>query len=254
MKVKLGKMAMAWTHFALGLILVTEVAFIIVGMRFIMPACKRILTYVDTDVSGFYTFIPGATDFLGLLHTMAYQTGWWLVAFAIAWVLFEWLVRGGSKQWLRLSALTSLSLLLFAMVVMFTALLVIPTAKAADQLNARHPEPMVAARMATLDRLVGPLEEALLKNDLAAADDLAHTAMGAANDLANTGAAASTLLASTEHARIETLRSQLDLMAASMREAWFAARTRKPDQIQPAMKRFREAYAYIKNDTSPSAR
>src|SRR5689334_10797066 len=114
MKVKLGNMAMAWTHFALGLILVTEVAFIIVGMRFIMPSCKRILTYVDTDVSGFYTFIPGATNFLGLLHTMAYQTGWWLIAFAIAWAIFEWRVQGESKQWLRLSALTSLSLLLFA--------------------------------------------------------------------------------------------------------------------------------------------
>ena len=254
MKVKLGTMAMAWTHFALGLLLVTEVAFIIVGVRFIMPACKRILTYVDTDVSGFYTFIPGATDFLGLLHTMAFQTGWWLTAFAIAWAIFEWRVQGESKQWLRLSALTSLSLLLFAAVVMFTVLMVIPTVKAADQLNAQNPEQMVASRMATLDRLVGPLEEALLKNDLAAADDLAHTAMGAANDLANTGAAASTLLTFTDHAKIEALRTQLDLMASSMREAWFAARTRKLDQIQPAMKRFREAYANIKNDTSPSAR
>jgi len=98
------------------------------------------------------------------------------------------------------------------------------------------------------------LEEALLKNDLAAADDLAHTAMGAANDLANTGAAASTLLTFTDHAKIEALRTQLDLMAASMREAWFAARTHRLDQIQPAMKRFREAYAHIKNDSSPSAR
>jgi len=254
MKIKLGPVAMVWAHFALSLIILGEAAFIILGMRFVLPACKRILTYMDTDVSGFYTFVPGATDFLGLLHTMAYQTEWWVIAFAIAWALFEWRVRGEGKQWLRLSALTSLSLLLFAVVVMFTALLVIPTAKAADRLNARHPEPMVAARMATLDRLVGPLEEALLKNDLAAADDLAHTAMGAANDLANTGAAASTLLTFTEHARIETLRRQLDLMAASMREAWFAARTRKPDQIQPAMKRFREAYAHIKNDTSPAAR
>jgi len=71
MKVKLGNVAMAWTHFALGLIIVGEAAFIILGMRFVLPACKRILTYVDTDVHGFYAFMPGATDFLGLLHTMA---------------------------------------------------------------------------------------------------------------------------------------------------------------------------------------
>lgn len=254
MKIKLGTVAMAWAHFALGLIILGEAAFIILGMRFVLPACKRILTYVDTDESGFYAFMPGATVFLGLLHTMAYQTGWWVIAFAVAWALFEWRMRGERKQWMRLSALTSLSLLLFAVVVTFTALLVIPTAKAADRLNARHPEPIVAARMATLDRLVGRLDEALVKNDLAAADDLAHTAMGAANDLANTGAAASTLLTSTEQSRIEALRRQLDLMASSMRQAWFAARTRQPEQIQPAMKKFREAYARIKDDTVPSAK
>src|SRR5215468_560450 len=111
MKTIPARIAIAWTHLALGLILVAEVAFIIVGMRFIMPACKRILTYVDKDGSGFYAFMPGATDLLGLLHTMAYQTGWWLLAFAIAWALFEWRMRGENKQWVRLSVLTSLALL-----------------------------------------------------------------------------------------------------------------------------------------------
>jgi hypothetical protein len=65
MKITLGRMAMAWAHVALGLAIFGEATFIILGMRFVLPMCKRILTYVDTDVSGFYTFIPGATDFLG---------------------------------------------------------------------------------------------------------------------------------------------------------------------------------------------
>src|SRR5260370_37898084 len=115
MKIKIGPMAMVWAYLALGLMIAAEAAFIILGMRFVLPACKRVLTYVDTDVSGFYGFMPRATDFLGLLHTMAYQTGWWVIALAIAWALFEWRVRGENKQWLRLSALTSLALLLFAL-------------------------------------------------------------------------------------------------------------------------------------------
>jgi hypothetical protein len=248
MKVKIGHMVTAWMHFALGLMIVAESAFIILGMRYVLPACKRALTYVDTDVSGFYAFMPGETNFLGLLHTMAYQTGWWVIAFAIAWALFEWRVRGENKQRLRLSVMASLALLLFAAVAIFTTLMVIPTARAAERLNARHPEPIVAAQMASLDRLVGQLEEALARNDLAVADDLAHTAMGAAYDLANTGAAASTLLTSSEQPKIEVLRTQLNSMAASMREAWIAARRRHPEQVQPAMEKFRETYAQMKSE------
>jgi hypothetical protein len=111
MKVKPANWAIVWTHFALGLIIVAEITFIILGMRFIAPGCRRVLTYVDTDVSGFYAFMPGATYLLGLLHSIAYQTGWWLIAFAIAWALFEWRVPREGKQGLRLSALTSLALL-----------------------------------------------------------------------------------------------------------------------------------------------
>jgi hypothetical protein len=254
MKVKPANWAIVWTHFALGLIIVAEITFIILGMRFIAPGCRRVLTYVDTDVSGFYAFMPGATYLLGLLHSIAYQTGWWLIAFAIAWALFEWRVPREGKQGLRLSALTSLALLQFVAIAMFAVLVALPTAKAADRLNARHPEPMVAERMAALDRLLGGIDEALAKNDLTKADDLAHTAMGAAIVLANTGAAAPTLLTSAEPLKIEAMRRELDLMATSMREAWFAARRRKAEQIQPALKKFREAYAYIKNQTVQSAR
>jgi hypothetical protein len=169
------------------------------------------------------------------------------MAFAIIWGLFEWRVRGENKPKLRLAAMTSLSLLLFVVVATFAAIMVIPTAKAAERLNARHLEPIVAERMAALDRLVGQLEQALAKNDLSTADDLAHTAMGAANDLANTGSAASTLLTSTEPARIEALRAELDTMASSMREAWFAARISHAEQIPAAMQKFRAAYAQVKN-------
>jgi hypothetical protein len=246
MKTKLNSVS-TWTHLALGLVIALEASFIVLGMRFVVPACKRIVSFADTDVARFYTIIPGTSSFLGLLHMPAYNTISWLIAFAIIWGLFEWRVRGENKPKLRLAAMTSLSLLLFVVVATFAAIMVIPTAKAAERLNARHPEPIVAERMAALDRLVGQLEQALAKNDLSTADDLAHTAMGAANDLANTGSAASTLLTSTEPARIEALRAELDTMASSMREAWFAARISHAEQIPAAMQKFRAAYAQVKN-------
>ncbi|HSU54911.1 MAG TPA: hypothetical protein VLT36_12710 [Candidatus Dormibacteraeota bacterium] len=253
MKPKFG-LSTAWAHFALGLMILAEVAFIILGMRFWLPACRRVLTYVDTDVTGFYTFMPGANNFLAVLHSAAYQTAWWVVAFSIAWALFEWSVKAENKQRLRLSILTSLALVLFVVTILFATLLVIPTAKAADRLNARDPRPEVAARIATLDRLLPQLEQALLTNDLPKADDLAHTAMGAANDLENTGAAAATLLTSTEPAKVEALRAELESMAAAMRETWIAARRRNPGQIGPAMQKFQVVYAQVKDDTSRQAR
>lgn len=254
MKVKLGHLAMAWAHVALGLMIAVEATFVILGMRFLMPACKRILSYADIDVRGFYAFIPGAKDFLGMLHVAAYNTAWCVITFAVAWGLFEWRVRGESKRWLRLSAMASLALLLFAAVAMFTTLMVIPMARAAERLNARYPEPIVAARMASLDRLVSQLEQALAEKDLPAADELAHEAMGAAQDLAKTGAAAATLLTLTDQTRIEEIRAELESMESSMRDAWFAARRRNSEQIQPSMQKFRQAHAQLKKDTAQSAR
>jgi hypothetical protein len=192
--------------------------------------------------------MPGASAIFGVLHTVAYHTECWLVGFAIAWALAELRVQGENKRWFRLSALTSLTLLLFIVIVMFTLLLVIPTAKAADRLNARHPEPVVVTQLTTLDSLVDRLEHALVESNLEEADDLAHSAMGAAFELANTGAAAPTLLTLTQQTRIEAVRAELDLMAPSMRDAWFAARRRKPELIEPAMQEFRQAYARMKSE------
>lgn len=253
MKPKFG-LSTAWPHFALGLLILAEVAFIILGMRFWLPACRRVLTYVDTDVTGFYTFIPGANDFLAVLHSAAYQTAWWVVAFSIAWALFERSVKAENKLRLRFSILATLALMLFVVTIIFATLLVIPTAKAADRLNARDPRPEVAARMATLDRLLPQLEQALLTNDLPKADDLSHTAMGAANDLENTGAAASTLLTSTDQAKVEVLRADLNSMASAMREAWIAARRRHPEQIKAPMQKFRDAYARVMSATKQTAK
>jgi glucan phosphoethanolaminetransferase (alkaline phosphatase superfamily) len=254
MKANLGPLATAWAYSALGLTIVAEVTSLILGMRFLAPACRRVLTYVDTDVTGYYAFMPGAKTFLALLHSAAYQTLWWMVAFAIAWALFEWSVKVENKQRFRLSILASLALTLFVVTMIFTVLLIVPTAKAADRLNARDPGPEVAARIATLDRLLPQLEQALLTNDLPKAGDLAHTAMGAANDLENTGAAASTLPTSTEQAKVEVLRADLNSMASAMREAWIAARRRHPEQIQVPMQKFREAYAGVKDDTAKLAK
>lgn len=250
MKMKPGRLETIWAHSALGLMILSEVAFIVIGMRFVLPACRRVLTYVDTDVNRFYAFMPGAGTFLAMLHSMAYQTPWWVAAFIVAWALFEWFVKRENKSHWRSVLLTSLALALFLMVTVFTVLMVVPTAKAADRLNARDPKPEIAARMATLDRLVPQLEQALRENDLSRADGLAHTSMGAANDLCNTGAAASTLLTSSEPAKIEMLQAELNSMASAMREAWFAARQRRAGQIDAPMQKFREAYGKVKDATA----
>src|SRR5262245_13888517 len=181
MKTKPHPTAIAWTHLALGLLILAEAAFLFWGMRFVMPACKRIISYADTNEDRFYSSVPGAKGLLGLLHIPAYDPVWWVVGFAILWGLFEWRVPNEMKSRLRLGVMASLALALFLVAAAFAASMVIPVARAAEEMNARDPEPIVAARIANLDRLVSQLEQALENNDLPAADDLAHTASGAAN-------------------------------------------------------------------------
>ena len=75
----------------------------------------------------------------------------------VGWGLFRRCVPAARRPAVRLSVLTSLVMMLFAIVAVFSGLMIIPTAKAGDRLNARYPEPIVAERLAKLDRLIGPL-------------------------------------------------------------------------------------------------
>jgi hypothetical protein len=237
-------------HFILGLMIVTEVAFIVLAMRFVLPACRRIATYVDSGRLDFYASTRWANNFLAVLHVPVYNLTLTILCVAAAWGLFRRYVPAATRPAVRLSALASLAAMLFAVVAVLSGLMIVPTAKAADRLNARYPEPIVAERLATLDRLIGGIEQAMVNHDLATADDLSHTAMGAANDLENTGDAASTLLTSNDPARVIWLRAQLRTMASAMREAWFAARQRRADQVEAPLQRFRAAYALVKRATT----
>ena len=254
MKNKPFAIATAWINPVLGLLIVAEAAFLFLGMRFVTPGCTRILSFADNDGSRFYASVPGGETLLGLLHMPVDNPVWWLIGFAFLWGLFEWRVANERKSWLRPGAMASLALLLFLVCAMFAVALVIPLARAGQQMNARYPEPIVAAQMADLDTLMIGLEKAVKENDLLTADDLAHTAMGAANQLANTGAAAPTLLTSSAQPRVDRLRAELDLMLSSMRETWLAARRRHPEQIGEPLQKFRETYAQVKNDIGSPAR
>jgi hypothetical protein len=254
MKCQNHKIAKVWLHLALGLMIAAEAGFIVVGMRLVMPMCARIVSYADTDHRGLSAFMFGATQLLGMLHLAEDYAAWWAIALAVACGLFEWRMRGQSKASLRLSAMVLTSLLLFAVVAMLTALMVIPTARAAQRLNARHPEPIVAVRMAALDRLVGQLDQALLKQDWPAVHELAHEATGAAEDLAKTGAAASTLLTLNQETRVERLRTQLESMESSMEATWAASRKGDAEQVKSGIQKFHEAYEAVTSEVTRAAR
>ena len=254
MKTKLSSSAIAWTHLVLGLLIAAETAFLFWGMRWVMPGCKRIMNLADTDAGHFYAFVPGSRTLLGLLHIPAYNPIWWIVGFAAIWGLFEWRVSSERKSRLRLNIMASMGLVLFLISGFFAAAMVIPVARAAEQMNTRDPAPIVAARLESLDRLLAQLQLAVEKNDLPTADGIAHTAGGAANDLALTGASASTLMTSMAQPRVDQLRADLDLMAFSMRETWMAAKRRHAEQIQEPLQKFCEAYARVKSETTSTAK
>src|SRR5262249_40919294 len=114
MRIKSLLSRVLWPHFVLGLMIAMEVALIVLGMRFVMPACRRILSYADGDGRGFYASTPWVSTFLGVLHVAAYNVTLWAVVFAVAWGLFRRYIPGGAKPAVRLLVLASLATVLFA--------------------------------------------------------------------------------------------------------------------------------------------
>jgi hypothetical protein len=239
----LGRAATIWVHLALGLIIAGALAFLGVGLVFITPICNKVVMDSATGPRGFDAFLPGATSFLALLHLLVDHAAWWVGALLLVGMTFEWRVRAESKPAWRLSALSGAALLTGVAATAFAALMVIPTVKAAQQVNARHPEQIVRGRMATLDRSVRQLERALVVRDWPIVRESAHVAMGAADDLATTGAAAATMLTLGESTKIEELRKRFDVMADALRKAWAASRRDgNVERTEAAMQTFHEAY------------
>jgi hypothetical protein len=243
MKRKLSRAAIVWVQLAFGVMIAGALAFLGVGLVFVAPICNRLVLDSAAGPRGFDAFLPGATSFLALLHLLVDYAAWWAVALLIVGVIFERRVRAENKPVWRLSALGGTALLTGAAAMVFAALMVIPTVKAAQQVNARHPEPFVRGRMATLDHSVRQLDEALVARDWPTVHESAHVAMGAADDLATTGAAAATLLTFSESTKLEELRKRFDVMADALRKAWAASRRDgNVERAEAAMQMFHEAY------------
>src|SRR4051812_1470977 len=76
-------------HSILGLMIATEVAFIVLAMRFVLPACRRIATYADGGGLNFYASTPWANNFLSVLHIPVYNLTLTVLCVAAAWGLFR---------------------------------------------------------------------------------------------------------------------------------------------------------------------
>ena len=243
MKTMLGRAASIWVHLALGMTIVGALAFLGGGLVYVTPICNKFVMDSAAGPRGFDAFLPGAASFLALLHLLVDYAAWWAVALLFVGVIFEWRIRAENKPAWRLSALGGGALLTGVAAMAFAALMVIPTVKAAQQVNARRPEQFVRGRMATLDQSVRQLDEALVAKDWPTVHESAHVAAGAAEDLAATGAAAATMLTFGESTKIEELRKRFDVMADALRKAWRASRRDgNVERAEAAMQMFHEAY------------
>jgi hypothetical protein len=249
MKIKLAVAANTWTHLALAAVIVAEASFIFLGMRFLMPACRRLVLLSGLDSNDAYGFMPGGTLLLGLLGSARAILPWLLIAFVVGWIIFEWSARGGSKRGFRLSVMTSMSLVLFGIAVAFAALMLIPAVKAGERMSARYPEPVVTSQIVSLDRLVGELDSAVAKQDWPATHLISHEGGGAAQNLVLIGDSASALLTLNQQAKIDDIRAHLESVKSFMQEIWAASRRDgEPDRIETAMRGLHTAYGELKAD------
>ena len=247
MKDKLNSAANTWTHLTLAAVVAAEASFIFLGIRFLMPACRRLVLLSGMAPTDAYGFMPGGMLLSGWLSLAKDKLSWLVIAFAVGWIVAEWSLRAEHRRALRISTMTSMSLVLFGVAVALATLMIVPIVNAGQRMSSRFPEPVVSSQMAALDQLMTQLDDAVAKQDWAAVHLISHEGGGAAQNLILTGDAASALLTVNMETKIRDIRAQLASVQSNMLEVWAVSRRAgERDRIETAMRGLHTAYGELK--------
>jgi hypothetical protein len=254
-KVKITSAANAWAHLTLAAVIAAEASFIFLGIRFLMPACRRLVLLSGMAPTDAYGFMPGGMLLSGLLSLAKDKLPWLVIAFAVGWIVVEWIMRAENRRALRISMMTSVSLVLFGVAVALATLTIVPIVNAGQRMSSRYPEPVVSSQMAALDRFMTQLDDAVAKQDWAAVHLISHEGGGAAQNLVLTGDAASALLTVNMETKIRDIRIHLGSVQSFMLEVWAASRRAgEGDRIETAMRGLHTAYGDLREDMSQGAK
>jgi hypothetical protein len=237
---------MTWAWLAVACVLVLEVLYIWFASTFFLPKMQKLRAdgLLDVDARSEPT-ISWAMSFLqGLQWTWHTLAGWLLLLLAVGLGLFEWRVRSENKPFMRLSALGTLALALLVVVV-FTGISQEVSFYLGMPAVARFSRPFATEQMASIDKSVSALEQALAKKDWEAAQENANRASGAVEQLAGAAFGITRLKLLEEKLTVEQLRARLKSAKEFLQEAQEASRAKDAERVKEALQKFHKLYGPI---------
>ncbi len=238
-----------WSSLAnltLGLVIALELLFIAFNVYFIYPKFEYLLGQGLIDQE-FLLKVGGSwmLTFLERLRTVEEKHSWWiLLAAAAAIGLFEWRVKGENKSLMRLSALGTLALGLFVVVIMMTTSLVATFCVATPNL-APMVRPWAVEQVARIDAAIDGIEQARIKKDWDAMREQAEQASSATARLAH-GPAIHSLLGWSASPTVWELRASVQSMTQNLLETQTAIRDKDDIRLSTSLRELRKSYEPVR--------
>jgi hypothetical protein len=242
----------SWTHLVLVAIVAVEVFSINFALLYIVPRFRRFHKEGWLDFDRSESTLSWVPSFWRSLYWLEDYALWLIIAGLLIWALFEWRVRGENKSFIRLSALGTAALALTVPFVLTAAALVLPVMFGLPAMNIRKPEPILSARLASVEASVSSLEEAMGEKDWDAIREHARQASDAMNGLRHMGAAAPVIVSMKDKPIVDVIRAQLILASECLFEAEQASRNNDAAGLEAAMKKFHDAYGTVQATANPA--
>jgi hypothetical protein len=232
-----------WAHLALAGAIALEVTWLTFANIFLVPRFQRLMHdgMIDPAILE-EQGISWAASFLECLsYVGGHYTTWLLLLTIVVCGLFEWRVRSENKSIIRLSLWGTAAVGLMVFGILTAGSLVIPYQLAAPAMG-RIARPFAMQQLASVDKSVAALEQALAKKNWGSVQERADEASQALDRLVSAAPAVFSLTPEHGPPSLEELRTQLKVANGCLSEARQAAQEKDAGRVEAALQKFRELY------------
>jgi hypothetical protein len=231
---------MTWAHLAVMSVIALEVLWISFATIFLVPKFQKLMADGMIDSRELHDqAVSWMPAFLNGVQTVGGRYTTWLVLLsAVAWGVFEWRVRSENKSFMRLSALGTVAAALMVVGMLMAGSLVIPFELAMPAMG-RLARPFALQQIATIERSMNTLEQAIASKDWEA---MQGQATGASQAVSRLGASAFGLLSRPGQPTANELWARLDRANESLLQAQQAIREKDAERLRAALQKFHRLY------------
>ena len=176
--------------------------------------------------------------------------GWILLAALVTIGLFEWRVKGENKSLMRLSALGTLALGLFLVVIAMTLSLVVPLCIAAPSVGPMV-RPWAVEQVASIDAAIEGIEQARVKKDWDAMREQAERASSATERLGH-GPAIHSLVGWGASPTLEEVQHKVQTTSENIQEVQNAIRGKDEGRLSKSLRELGISHGPVRISRAPS--